>query len=550
MNIPRSELLAKAWTPLLFSLVLIIGMILGFNLRDTLRSKRDINTVIDRNDRLEQVIDLINEKYVDTINSNNLYKDAIEGILKSLDPHTVYIPSDELAEVNEDLDGGFTGIGVEFSIIRDTIQITSVLKDGPAAKAGIKVGDQFIKVEDSIVAGVTINSQRISHLLRGKIKSKVNISVKSYGEGDIHTLNVTRDIIPIYSVEATILLDENTGLIKINRFSATTGKEFRDALEQLIQKGISNLIIDLRDNPGGYMNQALSVIDELMPDNKLILYTEGQHSGKTEFKSNKVGIFEKGRIAVLIDENSASASEIIAGAVQDWDRGIVAGRRSFGKGLVQQPYEMPDGSEIRLTIAKYYTPSGRCIQKSYASGKDVYNDDNVHRYENGELTGNDNYNPTDTTKFYTANKRIVFGGGGIKPDLYVPYDTLKLSSTLLNHLYSTKLKTLIWEYFLTHKDKLKYKDIQDFDKNFNDNKDIADNYLKSLSHLEKNAIQREIHKNPEIRHYFNTYIKAQIARYAYRDNGYYTIMMHEDILVDKTLKIINSDEYLKIIGGK
>jgi carboxyl-terminal processing protease len=271
----------KVWTPLLFSLILIAGMVLGFNLRDTLRNKRDIITVITRNDRLEEVIDLVKEKYVDTVNNNVLYKDAISGILKSLDPHTVYIPSEEVEGVNDDLEGGFSGIGVEFSIVRDTIEVTSVVENGPSAHAGIEVGDQLIKVGDSVVAGIKISSDRIVRLLKGRQRSDVSVTIKR-ANGAQKEIAITRDIIPVYSVEASIMLDGVTGFIKINRFSATTADEFSAALKKLIAQGARQLILDLRDNPGGYLDAATSIADNFLDDNKLIVYTKGLNMPKTE----------------------------------------------------------------------------------------------------------------------------------------------------------------------------------------------------------------------------------------------------------------------------
>ncbi|NDC40783.1 MAG: S41 family peptidase, partial [Chitinophagia bacterium] len=369
----------RAAMPVFFSLVLILGMVLGFNLRDTLRNKRDISDVVERNDRLEQVIDLINEKYVDSVNSNNLYNDAISGILKSLDPHTVYIPAENLQEANEDLDGEFSGVGIEYAILKDTVSITSVLEAGPAAKAGVTAGDQLIKVGDSLIAGTHITSTRIAHLLKGKQKSRVLVSVLKYKEPGLKVYNIARDIIPLPAVDAGFMLDEQTGFIKINRFSATAYNEFHTALAKLVKEGAQHLVIDLRDNPGGYLDQVTSIADELLPDNRLIVYTEGSHAQRTEYKTEKKGLFEQGKLAVLINESSASASEILAGAIQDWDRGVIVGKRSFGKGLVQEPYEMTDGSEIRLTVAKYYTPSGRCIQRSFARGRDAYEADYERR---------------------------------------------------------------------------------------------------------------------------------------------------------------------------
>jgi carboxyl-terminal processing protease len=539
----------KVWMPLFFSLVLVFGMILGFNLRDSLRNKRDISTVILRNDRLDEIIDLINEKYVDTVSDNVLYRDAVSGILKSLDPHTVYIPTEELQSVNDDLEGGFSGIGVEFSIVRDTIEIVSVIDNGPAAHAGVEIGDQLVKVGDSLVAGKSITSEQIVHYLKGKQNSKVSVTVKRATNGQFDQLAITRDIIPIYSVEANIMLDGITGFIKINRFSGTTADEFNAALKKLMAQGAKQLIVDLRDNPGGYLDAATSIADAFLDDNKLIVYTSGLHTPRTEYKAGEKGLFEKGKLAILVDEGSASASEILAGAIQDWDRGVIIGRRSFGKGLVQKQYEMPDGAALRLTVARYYTPSGRCIQRSFAKGREAYMQDYENRFQTGGLSGKDTTAITDTVPFYTAGHRVVYGGGGIKPDVYVPYDTAHMSAELLSMIFSQDLKTAIWDYFMRNRAKLKFSSIDDYTHSFNAQAQVADNYFAMLDPDTRKHALRELSK-PANDDYFKLQIKAQLARFLFRDNGYYAVSVKGDETVNKALDILNSDEYSKLIKGK
>jgi len=536
----------KVWIPLFFSLVLIGGMVLGFNLRDTLRSKRDISTLVDRNDRLEEIIDLINEKYVDTVDGNVLYKDAVAGILKHLDPHTVYIPAEDLQSVNEPLEGGFSGIGVEFSIFRDTIEVTSVVENGPADHAGVEIGDQLLMVGDSIVAGVNITSERIVHLLKGKQNSLVNVTMKR-SDGVIKHFPITRDIIPIYSVDASIMLDSVTGFIKIDRFAATTYDEFSDALNKLIKQGARHFVLDVRDNPGGYLDAATSIIDEFLGNNKLLLYTKGAHSPKTEYRTEDKDPSQKGRLVVLIDESSASASEILAGAVQDWDRGVLIGRRTYGKGLVQEQYDMDDGSALRLTVAKYYTPSGRCIQRSFAKGKEAYEEDYESRFTNGTLTGNDTTAITDTQKYYTANHRVVYGGGGIKPDVYVPYDTSRISTTLVGIIFSDGVKSAIWEYYMHNRHSFAYKDIPSFDRQFNSEDQIIASYVRLLTPAE-HTVANSILNKPANLEYFRREVKAQLARFLFRDNGYYAISIKDDEVVNKALKILHSDNYLDLIN--
>lgn len=538
---------SKVWTPLFFSIVLIVGMVLGFNLRDSLRNKREITTVMTRNDRLEDIIDLIKEKYVDTVNSNSLYNDAVTGILKPLDPHTVYIPAEDLQGVNDELDGGFSGIGVEFAIVRDTISVTSVVDGGPSARAGLSVGDQLIKVGDSLVAGNSINSSRIMHLLRGKQNSMVNVTLKPIASNMLKRVSITRGIIPTYSVEASIMLDDATGYIKINRFSATTYEEFRKALEQLKADGAKQLVVDLRDNPGGYLDAVISMADDFLDDSKLIVYTQGTHMPKAEFKAKDKGRFETGRLAILVDEGSASASEILAGAIQDWDRGVIIGRRTYGKGLVQEQYEMPDGSALRLTTARYYTPSGRSIQRSFAGGRDAYAHDYEKRFEDGELIGNEAVAYSDTVPYYTGKKRVVYSGGGIKPDVYVPYDTSRLSEPVTAMIMSDELKTVIWDYFIANRAKLKYKTIQDFSKSFNGGSDITDRYLSILSAADRKEAAHQLASTAN-RQFLELHIKAQVARFIFHDNGYYSVRLRDDNVVNKALAVLNSEQYTKILG--
>ncbi|MBS1778420.1 MAG: S41 family peptidase [Bacteroidetes bacterium] len=537
----------QVWTPLLFAFILMFGMTLGFNLRDTLRTKRDLGTVIERNDRLEQIIDLINEKYVDTVNKNNLYSDAITGILSHLDPHTVYIPSDELEEVNEGLEGSFYGIGVEFAIIRDTIQVTSVVKGGPSEHAGVETGDQLIKVGDSVVAGKHITSEHIIRMLKGKEDTKVVVELKQPWNNSKRSVTIKRGVVPVYSIDASIMLDSLTGYIKINRFSANTYNEFVASLKELKTKGMKGLVIDLRDNPGGYLDNAKDIADELLPGNKLIVYTEGRRSPRIEYHTDNKSGFEKGEVAILIDENSASASEILAGAVQDWDRGVIIGRRSFGKGLVQEQYDMADGSALRLTVAKYYTPSGRCIQRSYAKGKDAYAEAFVHRFETGELTGKDTINVGDTTKYYTANKRVVYGGGGIKPDVYVPYDTTKLTPGMMNLMYSDDVRNLIWDYYVRHRSTLmEFHNVREFDRKFKAD-ELVTAFLKMQDPVFRRVVEKVMQHNANYR-FFAAQMKAQMARILFYSNGYYSITTEDDDVVQKALHVLHGGAYSAIVG--
>ncbi len=521
-------------------------MVLGFNLRDTLRSKRDIQYVIERNDRLEQLIDLIKEKYVDSVNTDLLYEDAVTGILSHLDPHTTYIPPGEMQSVTEDLEGSFFGIGVEFSIVRDTIQVTSVIESGPAQRAGVDIGDKLIKVGDSVVAGTGISSDRIIKMLRGKQHSKVLVTLQPAMNSTQKKVVIERDAIPLYSVEANFMIEPNVGYIKINRFSATTYEEFLKALKELNENGATSLIIDLRQNPGGYLDAATSIVDELIDGEKLIVYTEGRNSPRMDYKAEKPGLFEKGKVAVLVDESSASASEILAGAIQDWDRGIIIGRRTYGKGLVQEQYEMDNGAALRLTIAKYYTPSGRSIQRSYAKGRDAYANDLTQRFHSGELTGKDTTASADTVTYYTNNKRQVYSGGGIMPDIYVPYDTSKLNSALLNVIFSESTRDFLWEYFLQHRNELKqYKTAKEYNAAFNSSALLV-NFANAIPSSLQSQYKIVLNK-PASKQYFELQLKAQLARFLFRNNGYYTVSTQTDDVVQKALQALRGSQYSMLI---
>ncbi len=537
----------KVWTPLLFSLILILGMAIGFNLRDSLRNKRDIQTIIQRNDRLEQVIDLVSQRYVDSVNTNLLYKDAINGIFSHLDPHTVYIPADEYNEMNEDLDGSFFGIGVEFAIIRDTIQVTSVVEGGPAEASGVRLGDQLIKVGDSVVAGTGITSDRIIKMLKGKQYSRVFVTMKEPQSSELRQISIKRDIVPLYSIDAGIMLDSLTGYIKINRFSATTFDEFEKAMKMLEDKGAQQFMIDLRQNPGGYLDAATNIADEFLDDEKLIVYTEGKSVPRHDYKASRKGMFETGRLVLLVDESSASASEILAGAIQDWDRGVIVGRRTYGKGLVQEQYNMDDGSGIRLTVAKYYTPSGRSIQRSFAHGRDAYAQDFVHRFETGELTGTTPVTNSDTTKYYTSEKRVVYGGGGITPDIFVPYDAEKYTAGLLNFVFSDDVKNYIWDYFIRNRVALgKYKNAKSFIDSFRADA-LTHKYIETLDPSFRKATE-EVMKDTANYKYFRLQMKAQLARILYHDNGYYAVLAPADNMIEKGLEVLYSKKYSEIIG--
>ncbi len=529
------------WTPLTFSVILIVGILIGFQLNRYLFNKRNIANVTDRNDRLEEIIDIIGAKYVDSVSTDSLYEDAVSGILKHLDPHTVYIPAKELASVNENMEGNFEGIGVEFYILNDTLMVTSVLKNGPSSDAGVQPGDKIIKVNDSLVAGIKINSEDIVSKLRGLEGSNVKLDLLRTAENKSLELKVKRGMIPIFSLDAAYMMNPTTGYIKINRFSATTYREFMKALNALKKAGMKKLMLDLRDNTGGYLDAATAIADEFIGGDKLLVYTQGRTSDKEEYRSGQSGKFEKGDLVVLVDEGSASASEILSGAIQDWDRGVIVGRRTYGKGLVQQQFDMGDGSALRLTIARYYTPSGRSIQRPYSKGKDAYETDFENRFTNGSLTSADTTSPLDTVKYYTKElHRVVYGGGGIKPDIVVPYETNRFAGELYEVMSSNVLNNTIYDYFSKHtKEFASYSTFQMFDSGFQVNAELLSDLKKNLSI--KNAAQaNKLWIDTRAMDIIKNQMKATIARMLFRTNGYYQETNKDDNVILKGLQILDS----------
>lgn len=372
--------------------------------------------------------------YVDKVDDQKLAEDAIKSLLEKLDPHSTYISADEVKEMNEPLEGNFDGIGISFNMVTDTLYVIETIAGGPSEKVGLRAGDKIIYVNDSLIAGVNRSTKYVMSQLKGPKGTLVRVKVLRRGVTDLLSFNITRAKIPIYSIDAAYMIDSNTGYVRISRFGATTTKEFQDALIRMKKEGLENLILDLEYNGGGYMDPAVDLSDEFLGKDKLIVYTEGSRQPRRDWTSTDKGLFEKGKLVILINEGSASASEILSGAVQDWDRGVIVGRRSFGKGLVQRPIPLPDESMIRLTVARYYTPTGRSIQKPYTSGDMTsYNLDVIERYNKGEMMHADSIHFPDSLKYKTlVNQRTVYGGGGIMPDYFVPVDTARYTPYFRN----------------------------------------------------------------------------------------------------------------------
>lgn len=453
----------NVWLPLLLSLTMVTGMYLGYKMRDANPSKGFFYT--EKRRPLQEIMDIISNKYVDDLKIDSLVDTAIASILNKLDPHSVFIPAEQLQGVNEDLAGKFYGIGVEFSILEDTLNVTNVLKDGPGFKAGMQAGDKFLKVSDSNVAGVKINTDKVIKLLRGNRGTEVTIQFLRGSE--TKKVVISRDAIPLKSLDAAYMIDKTTGYIRLNKFSSQTYREFMEALMDLKKNGLQKLILDLRGNGGGVLDEAVEIADEFLAGDKLITYTEGKHSPKKEYRCRRDGQFETGALALLTDEGTASASEVLLGALQDWDRAIIIGRRSFGKGLVQEQFDLSDGSALRLTIARYFTPVGRSIQRSYANGEKEYYNEINNRFHDGETQSSDSVK-FDKTKIYkTKAGKTVYGGGGIIPDYFIAIDTM-LSLTYVAKLFAKgTISTFGYKYYLQNQTKLSaYKSPAAFVSNF------------------------------------------------------------------------------------
>ncbi|MFP4663759.1 MAG: S41 family peptidase [Bacteroidales bacterium] len=375
-----------------------------------------------------RVLTLVNSLYVDTVDQEELVEDAIVSMLQELDPHSIYISKDEVKRMNEPLQGAFEGIGIQFNIMKDTLMVVATIPGGPSEKLGIMAGDRIIEVDGKEIAGIGLSNTDVRDMLRGEKGTEVDVKILRRGEDELLDFTIVRDEIPIYSVNAGYVVDDEIGYVKLNRFSKTTDEELNEVFDEFDAAGVEDIILDLSDNGGGYMDKAIWLADQFLERNEMIVYTEGENSPKREYKASDDGRYDDARVVVLVNESSASASEIVSGAIQDWDRGVVVGRRSFGKGLVQRPFPLPDSSMIRLTVARYYTPAGRCIQKPYKEGSEDYGHELIDRYNEGELTNSDSIHFPDSLLYRTLRKeRNVYGGGGIMPDVFIPLDTTQVS---------------------------------------------------------------------------------------------------------------------------
>ena len=519
--------------PLMLCVALAIGILIGKYLpgENALPQHSNIRS---RNDKLNSILNIIESSYVDSVNRNDLVEAAIPAILKKLDPHSVYIPAKDLARANEPLQGNFDGIGISFNMLTDTILVISTIPGGPSEKLGLLPGDKILYVNDSLVAGKHISDEKVMGMLKGRRGTIVKIKIQRGRQKELLAFDITRDKIPIYSVDVDYMINDYTGYIRINTFAMTTYDEFMKGLRELKGKGMTKMILDLRGNSGGIMEAAIQIANQFLKEGQLIVYTKGRAQPRSEARATGKGEFETGDLVVLIDEWSASASEILAGALQDNDRGTIIGRRSFGKGLVQEPIPFSDGSGMRLTIARYYTPTGRSIQKPYSDGFEKYYDDLNTRYIHGEFEVSDSIHFSDSLKFTTPGGKIVYGGGGIMPDKFVSADTSGVSP------YFLKVRSLIYRFSLKYTENnrellKKYTEADEMEK-FLDKQALLDQFIQyaAINGIKKDPEGLKISGN-----IIHTQIKAYIARNILDNKGFYPIWEE----IDTTLKY--AIEFLK-----
>lgn len=524
-------------------IILTIGIAAGILIGATFASN-DTNTSAYMKSvmKFREVMSLIDRSYVDQINSDQMVETAVTKMLEELDPHTVYVSAKDVELSNSDLKKEFEGVGIEFNIFRDTIVVLSPLSGGPSEKVGLMAGDKIVTVDGETVAGVGITNRGVIDRLRGKKGTAVVVNIKRQRNKDLLEFTIVRDKIPQYSVDAGYMVDDEIGYIKVNRFAESTYDEFRQKLSELVDQGMKKLIIDLQGNPGGYMDRAVNMADELIADNAMIVSQEGKEPrANAEYRAYRKGLFETGPVIVLINEGSASGSEIVAGAIQDNDRGLIVGRRSFGKGLVQSLFRLSDGSELRLTISRYYTPSGRSIQKSYENGLSDYQNDFHNRVEHGELFYADSIKFNDSLRYQTVKGRTVFGGGGIMPDYFIPLDTSGDSQYYVKLRNNNVLREFALEYYQKNKNRLEKMDFKDFQKDFQ----INQNLEKDLIALgEKFGVKYDKEGFEKSEVIIKAIVKASIARNVWGREAYYPVINEINEIYLEALKLFDEAEAL------
>jgi carboxyl-terminal processing protease len=521
------------YLPIWFAMVLAGGILLGLFIASRTGS---FNFLPSGNDKIREVISYVESNYVDTLSKKVLEEKAITGLLEKLDPHSVYISAEEFHEANDPLLGSFEGIGVQFRIENDTVTVINPVSGGPSEKLGVRAGDRIVRVDGKNIAGIKITNNDVMRKLKGPKGTKVQVAIFRRGTPGLLDFTITRDVIPTYSMDVAYMAAPGIGYIRLNNFSATTHEEVHQAIEKLLSNGMKKLILDLRGNGGGYLKAAIDVADEFLSSGNLIVYTEGMHHDKEIAKATSDGLFEIGDLVVLVDEGTASAAEIVSGAIQDHDRGMIAGRRSFGKGLVQEQMDFKDGSAVRLTVARYYTPTGRCIQKSYKDGLENYNSDYYHRFMKGELEHPDSIKFPDSLKYKTPKGRTVYGGGGIMPDVFIP---LEKDSAL--YFYNQCInKGIVYQFAFDYTDRhrsgmLHFKTADQFEKGFAVTDAIYIDFLKIAS---EKGIKRNGKDLTKSDRYVKTMIKAYIGRNLLDNDGFFPVMNTIDPAFIKAMEIL------------
>ena len=522
--------------PLLMALCVVIGVLVGSFYANHFSGNR-LSIINSSGNKLNNLLHIIDDQYVDTVNINDLVEKAMPQILAELDPHSVYITAREGEIANDDLRGSFFGIGIEFVIRQDTIRVQNVIGNGPAERAGVLAGDKIVEVDDSVFVGKICTNAEAMHRLKGPKDTKVKLGILRYGEKKLRHITITRGEIPTKSVTATYMINDDTGYIKIRNFGENTYPELLIALANLSQQDFNSLIIDLRGNTGGYLESAVQIANEFLSKGQLIVYTEGRRSPRMEYRADGRGSYQRMPLVVLVDEASASASEILAGSIQDNDRGTIIGRRSFGKGLVQKPMEFSDHSMIRLTIARYYTPSGRCIQKPYTDGKN-YDDDWISRYQHGEFFSQDSIKHTGP-EYHTSNGRIVYGGGGITPDIFVPEDTIDVTSYYKEASMSGLILQYAFEYTDENRQKLSgMKDVKELEKYLKGQNTVE----KFAAYAEKNGLKRRnlmIQKSHKL---LERFINSRIIYNILNEQAWTEYLNQDDPSIEESLRLFKNGE--------
>jgi carboxyl-terminal processing protease len=520
----------QVWLPILFAVVMIIGMAIGFQLKEKTMSPTFFG--INKRSSLQELTELIKNKYVDQLAFDSINALAATELLQHLDPHSVFIPAAELSLVNEEMQGNFEGIGIEYRLIDDTVNVMNVVKDGPSQKAGLQIGDQLLAVADTIkVSGVKINPTDVRKYFRGPINSTVKVKFKR--GNTIQSVTITRNLIPLSSIDAAYEISPGIGYIRINKFAARTYESFMQNLEMLQKKNIQSLVLDLRGNGGGLMKEAVDIADEFLADDQLIVYTEGEHAPKMEYRAKRPGIFEKGKLVVLIDETSASASEVLAGALQDCDRATIIGRRSFGKGLVQQQFQLSDGSAVRLTVARYFTPLGRNIQKSYRHGMKAYQEELMSRFSGIDSINHQEDSAQAKKVFKTKSGKIVYGGGGITPDSTIVFDSSRYTDNYVKLLVTNNLSDAAYNYYLNNRSGFElYKSAGAYLSNYQPG---SSEWAYILGYAQKNKINLKDVQEP-LKKLVLLKFKSLISRYLLDTNGYFIIANNEDPAIVKAVQ--------------